>query len=583
MRNSTSAELIWLFKQAKPMLTRHALGVFCVGIGSVLALLDPLIIRWIIDKVIPSEDGHLLFMATLAFAATYIARLAMLYGGSFVIFVAVQKMVFRIRVTLIRGLHRHFCERDREIPLGDMSYRIEQDVGRVGDLSGEILPNVIRMVLVGLTVLTAMCVLNFRLACLVLPLLPIFYSLQRTYRQQLMNAADHSQEQMGSMSTILQEHLAGALQLQLLNCHGAHALKYARHLALGAKAQTVQRMAEVQFSAAYVSIALFGSAMILEYGGREVMHGRLTIGGLVAFYSYITRLLEPLGIAADLQSRTQRVRASIKRIIELEGREAEQRRKPTQRLNKDHPVVLEFCSVSYFHRTGRLILQDLNLQVEVGEKIALVGVSGCGKSTLAHLAVGFFTPYTGSIFLNGRNNQLLGMRNLRSIISLVPQDPVLFYGTLRENLLYGDPHVSRCELERVLSLTQLESFVGSLPRGLDEPLGPMGRRLSGGEKRRVAVARALLMHPKILILDEATSGLDPITSRGFVKALDEFEQEMTLIFISHDTNTISATRRILVLSRGRIVDDGNQSELLLRCPEYRGLHCGNIDRVIPIN
>src|SRR5205085_8220221 len=152
------------------------------------------------------------------------------------------------------------------------------------------------------------------------------------------------------------------------------------------------------------------------------------------------------------------------------------------------------------------------------------------------------------------NIRLVDRRNLRSIVSLVPQDPVLFDGTLRENLLYGDPRASDQDLEWALSLAQLHGLVRVLPRGLDEPLGPMGRRLSGGEKKRVAVGRAMLMRPKILILDEVTNGLDGFTSMRLLEGLDEFQPGTTLIFISHKPETIAAADRILVLSGGRIID-----------------------------
>jgi ABC-type multidrug transport system fused ATPase/permease subunit len=336
-------------------------------------------------------------------------------------------------------------------------------------------------------------------------------------------------------------------------------------------------LAEVRLSAAYLSVIVLGSTLILGYGGHEVIDGRLTVGGLVAFYSYVTRLFEPLSIAIDLKSRAQRVRASVRRILELERLEGNQEFKPKRRIDRELPATLEFCCVSYFHRAERSTLHDLTFHVPAGEKIAFIGPSGCGKSTIAHLAAGLYKPDTGAIFVNGHDLDSIDRRNLRSIISLVPQDPVLFEGTVRENLLYGNPDATNRDLEWVLSLAQLEELVRALPGGLDGNLGPMGRRLSGGEKKRVAVARAILMRPQILILDEVTSGLDGSSAMRMLRALDECQDGKTILFISHEAKTISWANRIVVLSHGRIIDDGCHFDLIGRCATYQEMHCGCSD------
>lgn len=572
-----SVEVTWLLKQSRPQLRWHLFSLVCIALGSALTLLDPLIMKWLIDVVLPKKNAHLLFIGTSAFAAVYLGRLALTYSGTILSFTAVQKMLFRTRLRLIRELHRKPAKYIEALPVGEVLFRIEQDVSRIGDLAGDMLPALARMFLVSVMVVSTMCILSRRLTLLVLPLLPCVFLLQTKYRLQLLRAADASQEKLGKTTSVLQEHLVGLLQLQLLNRHGRHATKYARQSAHAAVAQIQQRFAEVRFSAAYLSMIVLGSTLILAFGGFEVIHNRLTIGGLVAFYSYVTRLFEPLSIAVDLQSRTQRVGASIRRIQEIETERAAQIGYPKQRLRREILPILEFRSVSFGHGE-RGALKDLTLSVQPGEKIALVGVSGSGKTTIAHLAVGLYSPDRGSIILSGHDIESVDRRDLRSLISVIPQDPVLFDGTLRENLLYGDPNATSVDLEGVLSLAQLEALVRALPRGLNEPLGPMGRMLSGGEKKRVAVARAMLMHPKILILDEVTNGLDELTASRLLSALDQFRKETTLIFISHKPDMMAAASRILVLSRGRIVDEGKHTELLSRCIQYQELyhHCPDL-------
>lgn len=572
MISHKSREVAWLLTKAVPLIHLHIVSLLLIAGGSALTLVDPLIMKWLIDTVLPKKDAHLLWIGVSAFGGAYLGRVALTYSGSIVSFTAVQKILFRVRMKLVRELHRKPAKYVEALPVGEALFRIEQDVNRIGDLAGDMLPNITRMLLVSVMVVTTMCLLNRHLTIVVLPFMPCALLLQRRYRSQLVKAADVSQEKLGKTTSVLQEHLTGLLQLQLLNRHGRHASLYARQAADSTTAQIQQRMAEIRYSVAYVSMIVLGSIVILGYGGYEVIQNRLTIGGLVAFYSYVARLFEPLSIAVDLQSRTQRVSASIRRILEIEGRGEEEEAPPSNlRLPRHLLPALEFRSVSFGHG-DRGSLENLNLFVEPGEKIALVGISGSGKTTIAHLATGLYVPERGSILLGGQDIRNLDRRNLRSLISLVPQDPVLFDGTLRENLLYGDPTAKPNDIEWVLSVVQLERLVRDLPRGLNEPLGPMGRALSGGEKKRVAVGRALLMRPRILILDEVTNGLDEITANRMVKGLGQFLRDTSLIFISHKREAIAAADRILVLHGGRIVDNGSHCELVLRCLPYQELY-----------
>jgi len=460
--------------------------------------------------------------------------------------------------------------------VGEILYRVEQDVDRVGELGGDVLPSVIRMAIVAVMVLVTMGVLNFRLTLMVVPLLPLFYFLQRRYSSRLTAAAESTQQQMGVISSFLQEHLFGMLQLQLLNRAGTHGRKFARFLAAGAKVQTAQRLAEVRFSAASMSVIVLGSTLILGYGGYDVIRYRLTVGGLVAFYSYVIQLFEPMSVAVDLQSKLQRVGASIRRIVEVVGNEEVIARngQPTRRLTPESGALLEFREVCFSYERNRTVLDCLSFCVSRGEKVALVGISGCGKSTIGHLATRLYDPDAGSIFIDGIDLRSLGQRNLRSIVSVVPQDPVLFTATMRENLLYGDPSATRHDLDRAISLARLDGVIRKLPLGLDEPLGPLGRRLSGGEKKRVALARALLQRPQILILDEVTSGLDGPTAASLLEGLEAFFQERSLILISHKPSAISWADRVVLLDEGKVLDEGKHQELMHRRELYRLLYRG---------
>jgi ATP-binding cassette subfamily B protein len=544
-------------------------NLVCIVIGSALTLVDPLIVRWLIDVALPKRDVRLVLAGTVTFCVVYLASLGLSYLATFVSCLVTQKMVFRIRVSLLRCIHILPAEYLCNAQVGETLYRIEQDVDRVAELSSDVLPVTVHMVIVGIMVVVTMGILNLHLTTIVLPLLPVFYLLQRRYAGRLKRAADNVQGQSGKINAFLQEHLAGMLQLQLLNRTGTQGRRFARLTAAGARFQVQQRVTEIVFGGASASVIVLGMSLILGYGGYEVTRGALTVGGLVAFYAYVIRLFEPMSIAIDLQSRLQRVGASVRRILEIVVRkESSNGRVATVPLGLDIVPELEFRSVQFSYKQDRPVLRDMSFRVEAGETVALVGLNGSGKSTVGLLATRLYEPSAGSILIGGRDIQDVSRWSLRATITLVPQDPILFDETIRENLLYGNPTATGKDLEKAAALTQLDEVVRKLPRGFDEPLGPLGGRLSGGEKKRLALARTLLQQPKILIVDEITSALDAPTAVGLLQGLELFREARTLIVISHRPATILWADRILVVDQGRIVDSGRHAELMLRCEVY---------------
>jgi len=568
---SLSSAIRWLARYVRPLASLVIADLVCMIVGSGLSLLDPLVVKWLIDVALPKCDLHLVLLGTAIFCAVYLASLGTSYLASFASSLLTQKMVFRMRVSLLRQIHRLPTRGQEKSQVGDTLYRIEQDVDRVAELSGDILPLTIQMALMGVMVLVTMGILNWHLTALVAPVLPVFYLLQRRYAGKLKDAADQVQSQSGRINAFLQEHLAGMMQLQLLNRTGAQASKFARLAAKGAQLQIQQRATEMAFGGASVSVIVLGMGLILGYGGYEVTRGALTVGGLVAFYGYVFRLFAPVSIAIDLQSRLQRVGASIRRIEEITDKQQNpERRSNTVPLQQDIRPDLEFRSVWFAYSKDRPVLREMTFRVEAEETVAVVGLNGSGKSTIGLLATRLYRPDAGSVFIGARDIHDVDRRSLRSCITLVPQDPFLFDQTIRESLLYGNPSATKDELDEVAALTQLDRVLERLPKGLDESLGPLGSRLSGGERKRLALARALLQQPKILIVDEITSSLDAPTAAGLLEGLDLFRHHgRTLIVISHRPATILRADRILVVENGAIADSGKHRELIDRCEAYR--------------
>jgi ABC-type multidrug transport system fused ATPase/permease subunit len=562
--------LRWLARYLRPFVPLLIVDLICMTVASGLSLLDPLVVKWLIDTALPKRDLRLVLYGTLVFCAVYLASMGLNYLASFISCLLAQKMMFRIRLSSLRQLHTQPAQRYERAQVGDTLFRLEQDVERVAELSGDILPLTTQMALVGVMVLVTMGILNWHLTVLVAPVLPVFYFVQRHYSAKLKNAADQVQNESGRIHAFLQEHLAGLTQLHLLNRTGTQTKVVARLAANLAQLQVRQRSTEMFFGAASVSVIVAGMGLILGYGGYEVTRGALTVGGLVAFYGYVFRLFAPLGIAIDLQSRLQRAGASIRRIAEItDHRTQSGHRTGPPTLRSDIRAELEFQSVWFSFQENRTVLRDMSFRIEPGETVAIVGLNGSGKSTIGLLATRLYVPDAGSILVGGEDIAKAGCRSLRATITLVPQDPILFDKTVRGNLLFGNPRATDADLERVANLTKLDRVIQRLPRGWYESLGPSGTRLSGGEKKQLALARALLQQPRILILDEITSSLDAPSADTLLHALDHFRQGRTLIVVSHRPSTILWANRILVVDGGAIVGDGNHEDLSVGCVEYQ--------------
>ena len=548
-----SRELTWLLAQVKPFLRLHLGSYVCILFTSVLILVDPLIVRLLIDEVIPQRRINWLPLIGMALFMTYMGRLGVESISSMLNFRAVQKMTFRMRLQLLRHLQQLSAEYHDNRPIGDTLHRVQVDVEQVATVSSEVIPSALRTVTVFTLVTITMSAINYRLTAIVLPLIPVFLVVRRRFHYRLRHASDSVQDQSGKVIGFLEEHLSAIVQVQLLSCEQREARRFARLSGHAVRAQVKRRMTELLFSSVLYLIIVVGMASVLCYGGYQVIMGTLTAGGLVAFYGYILQLFIPLYGVVDIYSKLQRVRASVSRLMEITDADVVMRDRPGATvLSPDIPVDIEFKEVSFDYRSDRPVLNAINLHVNSGERVALVGTSGNGKSTIARLVARLYDARAGTVLIEGIDVRDIALRSLRSSVIFVPQEPVLFDVTLRENLLYGNPDASREELEKVAKLAQLEAVIKRLPNGLEEPLGPRGNRLSGGERQRVALARALLQHPKVLILDECTSALDAVTERDLLKDLDDHLRGVTTIIISHRPYPTSWADREVRLNYGQI-------------------------------
>jgi ABC-type multidrug transport system fused ATPase/permease subunit len=337
-------------------------------------------------------------------------------------------------------------------------------------------------------------------------------------------------------------------------------------------AQWSQRRTEVGFSVSITSVLGVAILLVLGMGSYKFILGAVTLGTVVAFYSYVTRIFEPVSTAMELYARSERMLASARRVLEVLTTEPAVPdsgwvSEPILKLR--HGINL--VGVDFAYRQGHPAVRKIDLHIAAGEAIAIAGASGSGKSTLARLLVRLANPTAGRVLVDRRDATEYTLRALRETICYVPQTPVLFRGTIRENLLYANPAASKTELERVVEAAQLSSVLERLVGGLDHPLGSGGSGLSGGEQQRLAIARALLRNSAVLILDESTSALDVPTETAIFQAVRRFRRDMTFVVISHRLKSLSWVDRFVLLEAGEIAAVGDHSKLQRESWLYRAL------------
>lgn len=558
-------ELRWLASRVRPVIRLHLAGYICILAASVLVLIDPLLVRLLIDDVIPNRRLSWLPLVALAFFVAYMGRLGCDSLAALLNFQAVQKMTFRTRLSLLRHLQRLSAEYHDNKPVGDTLHRLQIDVDQIAILSSEVIPSALRMLTVFSLIMTTMLVLNYRLTVIVLPLVPVFIIVRRRFQNQLRQASDTVQEQSAKVIQFLEEHLSAIVQVQLLSCEQREARRFARLSGVAMRTQIKRRATELFFGSLLYLIIVLGMTSVLCYGGYQVISGTLTAGSLIAFYGYTLQLFIPLYGVVDLYSKFQRAGASVRRLMEIMEADVILRDRPDALvLEPGTPGAIELNEVSFSYNPDRPVLDAISIRVNPGERVALAGTSGNGKSTIARLLARLYDARGGAVLIGGTDIRDIKLKSLRSSVIFVPQDPVLFDLTLRENLLYGNPGATAAELAEVAKLAQLETVIERLPNGLNEQLGPRGNRLSGGERQRVALARALLQRPRILILDECTSALDARTEKQLLTELDRYLKNITTIIISHRPLPVQWADRVVHMQYGAVIDGSSETSSIFQ-------------------
>ncbi|MFC5862191.1 ABC transporter ATP-binding protein [Acidicapsa dinghuensis] len=563
----------WIAKRIRQYFGHLILSFLLASLAGLIANADPLLMRHWLDISLPQRQlvNSLVMVALIALC--FIGRTAINGLASLLGFRVSQLLGHDLRSELLEHMTRLSADWHENTLLGEKLSRIEQDTEQIAQFSADALGTVLRSLIFFLLNLVIMFTLSWRMALTVLPLLPLFFVVRWRFRRLIASRADRAQAELGKASSQFAEHLNAVPEIQALGAEQRcidRSIEVRRDM-MGA--QWSQRRAEIAFSVAVTAVMAFGILLLLGLGSHEYLEGSLTIGTLVAFYAYVTRVFDPVSTAMELYSRSQRMMASIRRVRDVLETDTsvpdfghiDIGQEPRLRLG------LACRDLEFRYTSDNEVLRQVSFHLAPGERIALIGESGSGKSSLALLLARMADPKAGEIEFEGMPLQDYTLAAVRRAICYVSQHPVLFSGSIRENLQYAREHASLEEMKSALKAAQLRALIERLPKGIDTLLGPGASSLSGGERQRLAVARALLRESAILILDEATSALDMPTERRILNSISRWNANQSIVFISHRVRSITWVDRIILLDRGRIVAEGNHELLYRQSAAYRRL------------
>jgi ABC-type multidrug transport system fused ATPase/permease subunit len=546
-------------------------------VRAALELIPPLFQKAIIDEVITSR--HLKYIGVLIACLVGIYALQQLVsvGDNYIRHALGEKFIFDLRVRLYGYLQRMSLAFFERTSTGELMSRVTNDLGALEHFvtHGSALTVVDLLRLVGGTIV--LFVLEPRLAAIVLIPVPILALAFRHYNTRIRPVYRNVRARLGDINAKLQDNLSGIRVIQ------AFARENLEHERFATESENYYR-ARVKgirywstFFPAIRFLGSMGTVVVLGVGSWMVINGEMSLGTLVAFIAYITSFYEPINRLTEVDNIFQEAIAAGERIFELLDQTTDVTDAPGAVDLPDINGKMEFQQVYFRYESGDKVLYDISFHVAAGEVVALVGPSGAGKTSIANLLCRFYDPIQGSVKIDDHDLRNVKLESLRGQVAVVLQDSFLFNNTVAQNLLYGKPDATEKELVAAASAANAHEFIIELPDGYDTEIGERGVKLSGGQKQRLALARAILADPRILILDEATSSVDAEAEYLIQQALEKVLKGRTALVIAHRLSTIRNADKIIVLDQGRIVEMGDHQQLMSHQGLYRQLYTRQLE------
>ena len=570
-----------LYRYITPHKKQLILGLISMLIHSFLTIYVVKVFKDLIDMVIttlePGKEGLMrLTWVALMLVGIYFIKELVYYWQRFLLAYVSQKAIRDLRNDLYHHLQNLSLSFYSKNKIGEIISKVTNDVG--------VLQNAIVSGAVGLfyelvTLIGAiiyLLIIDYRLTLFVILALPIITYVLKFFNIKIRKASRKVQIKLADISHVLEETLSS---IKVVKSFGREAYEFERFRVENDENCQAKVRSE-QYGASLTSIiefiTAFSFAAVLWFGGYEVMNGHLAASELIAFFALLLMIMNPLSSLSKLSTTIQQALAATERIFELM-----EINNPKLVEEKNTKVIdkvegkLEFEKISFAYNRGEAVLREISFQIEPGEVLALVGPSGAGKTTIADLIPRFYEPTAGRILLDGADIKELNLDFLRAQIGIVPQETILFSGSLRNNIRYGKLEASEEEIMAAAKAANAHDFIVKFPCGYETVVGERGVGLSGGQRQRIAIARAILKNPRILILDEATSALDSESEVLVQEALNRLMKNRTTLVIAHRLSTIKNADKILVLSDGEILEKGNHEELMTLGGLYYNLYKTN--------
>jgi len=550
---------------------RLSVGMICMLVVAVTTSASVYLLKPVLDDIFVSKDPRMLMAIPLAIVFIFFLRGVGMYGQEFFMEAVGQRIIRNLRNDLydrIMDLSLSFFYKERT---GVLMSRITNDVNVIKAMVSTAVTGTLKDCTTILCLTGLIFYLDWQLALIAFIVLPAAFFPIIALGRRVRHASTGVQQAMAELSAFLHETFSGNRIVKAFGMESHEKQRFFQKTKILLDLEIRSVVARSLSSPVMEFLGGIGIALVLWYGGYRVFKGVSTVGTFVAFIGAVVSLYDPVKKLSKLNNALQEGLAAVDRIYDIIERK-------TEIISPENPAMIQRCShrVTFeqvsFKYENEYVLNDIDLDVAPGEILALVGASGGGKTSLVNLIPRFYDVSQGAIRIDGVDIRHVSLPDLRQQIAIVTQDPILFNETVGNNIAYGNPKASMEDIQQAAKAAFAYEFIQQFPDKFDTSIGELGSRLSGGEKQRICIARALLKDAPILILDEATSSLDAESEQLVQKALENLMASRTTFIIAHRLATIGYAHRIVVISNGRIVEQGNHKDLIALKGEYYKLH-----------